>query len=101
MGLGYNHSEQLIPADVNVLITHEPLTMILDKSSGTHWGNIRIRNKVLDVKPQYHLFGHAHESFGVEEHNGIIFSNGAVVDDECRLNGSWQEFEIDFQMKNS
>ena len=93
-GLGYNHSEQLMPAGVNVLITHEPPTLILDKSSGTHWGNIRIRNKVFEVKPQYHLFGHAHESFGVEENDGIIFSNGAVVDDGCRLNGNWQMIDL-------
>ena len=37
-GLGYNHQENLIPTDVDILITHEPPMMILDESGGTHWG---------------------------------------------------------------
>ena len=38
-GLAFNHGEDLIPNDVDVLITHEPPVMILDESDGTHWGN--------------------------------------------------------------
>ena len=84
-GLGYNHPETLIPADVNVLITHEPPMMILDESNGTHWGNLPLRNRVMEIKPQYHLFGHAHEAYGIIVQDGIIFSNGSFLDDQYKL----------------
>ena len=84
-GLGYNHPESLIPYNVDVLVTHEPPAMILDESSNTHWGNVSLRNKVLEIKPRYHLFGHAHESYGTENRDGIIFSNGSSLDNSYTI----------------
>jgi len=84
-GLGYNHPEELIPADADVVVTHEPPIMILDESAGVHWGNAPLRNRILQVKPRYHLFGHAHNSYGTAERNGIVFSNAALLDDMNRL----------------
>lgn len=80
-GLAYNHPEELIPSGVDVLVTHEPPAMILDESNGSHWGNVAIRNRVLQVKPKYHLFGHAHDAYGTEKREGIIFSNASSLDD--------------------
>jgi len=80
-GLAYNHPENLIPNDVDVLVTHEPPVMILDESNGTHWGNALLRNRIFEVKPKYHLFGHAHDAYGTEKHDGIVFSNGASLND--------------------
>lgn len=84
-GLAYNHPELLIPDRVDVLVTHEPPVMILDESNGTHWGNALIRQRVLEVKPRYHLFGHAHDAYGTEKQDGIIFSNGSSLDDFGKL----------------
>ena len=84
-GLAYNHPEELIPHDVDVLVTHEPPIMILDKSSGIHWGNAPLWNKVQEVKPRYHLFGHAHEANGIIEKDGVIYSNGALLDDVMNM----------------
>lgn len=84
-GLGYNHPESLIPYNVDVLVTHEPPAMILDESNNTHWGNVSLRNKVLEVKPRYHLFGHAHENYGTENRGGIIFSNGSSLDNSYTM----------------
>ena len=80
-GLAYNHNEALIPDGIDVLITHEPPFMIRDLTFGKHWGNAPLRIRVFEVRPKYHLFGHAHNCFGKEEHDGIVFSNGAVLDD--------------------
>ena len=80
-GIAYDHSERLIPEDTDVVVTHEPPMMILDKSAGTYWGNAPLFKRIMEVKPKYHLFGHAHESHGIVKQNGIIFSNGAVLDD--------------------
>lgn len=84
-GLAYNHPESLIPSDVDILVTHEPPIMILDESNGIHWGNAPLRNKVLQIKPKYHLFGHAHESYGTEKHDDIIFANGSLLDDAYKI----------------
>ena len=84
-GLGYDHSEQLIPNDTDIVVTHEPPVMILDRSVGTHWGNAPLRNRIFDVKPRYHLFGHAHESYGTIKQDGIVFSNASLLDDLNRM----------------
>lgn len=79
-GLAYNHSEQLIPSEVDVLVSHEPPFMILDESNHIHWGNAPLRNRVFEVKPRFHFFGHAHEAYGTEKLQGIVFSNAALLD---------------------
>jgi len=84
-GLGYDHSEQLIPSDTDIVVTHEPPVMILDSSAGTHWGNAPLRNRILDIKPRYHLFGHAHNSYGTIKQDGIVFSNASLLDDMNRM----------------
>lgn len=84
-GLGYNHSEQLIPVDTDIVVTHEPPVMILDKAAGTHWGNAPLRNCIFEIKPRYHLFGHAHESYGVQKTDYIIFSNASLLNEMNRL----------------
>lgn len=93
-GLGYNHSEKLIPKDTDVLITHEPPRMILDVTEREHWGSAAIRNKVFEIKPRYHLFGHDHESFGVLKQDGVVFSNGSVLDDQYRITHPSKVFQI-------
>lgn len=84
-GLGYNHNEKLIPEGIDCLITHEPPAMILDKSSGAHWGNMAIRNRVLKIKPKYHLFGHTHEGYGIKKIGSTIYSNAALMNDKMEL----------------
>lgn len=84
-GLAYNHPESLIPDDADVVITHEPPVMLLDESAGIHWGNAPLRKRVLEVAPRYHLFGHAHDAYGVMKVEKTVFSNGALLDDSHKL----------------
>ena len=84
-GLGYSHNEMLIPGGIDFLITHEPPIMILDKSSGVHWGNIKIRNRVQEIKPKYHLFGHAHEGYGIKKIGSTFYSNATLMNDKMEL----------------
>ncbi|MCI6181535.1 MAG: metallophosphatase domain-containing protein [Prevotella sp.] len=93
-GLAYNHSEELIPDGIDVLVTNEPPVMILDESSGTHGGNAPLRNHVFQVKPKYHLFGHAHDAYGTDKQEGIVFSNGAILDDSYNNINKPHIFEI-------
>ena len=93
-GLAYNHPEILIPDDTDIVITHEPPVMILDESNGVNWGNAPLRNRVQEIKPKYHLFGHAHDGYGTDKQEGIVFSNGAILDDRYNIINKPHIFEI-------
>ena len=94
-GIAYNHSERLIPEGTDIVITHEPPIMILDESVGTHWGNFPLFKRIMEVRPRYHLFGHAHESCGTLKQDDIIFSNGAILDDFYHISHQPKVFLID------
>ena len=94
-GLSYNHPHELIPDDTDIVITHEPPVMILDKSAGTHWGNATLRERIFEIKPRYHLFGHAHESYGTMKQYGTVFSNAALLDEKNRLVRKPKTFLLD------
>ncbi len=83
--LAHNHPEALIPNAVDVLITHEPLEIIFDSSGGIHWGNVWLRERVLEIYPRYHLYGYAHGSYGMIWEHNIVFSNRALADDKFRI----------------
>jgi len=92
-GLGYNSDINLIPKGIDVLVTHEPPLMILDKAGppmadivGEHLGNRELRERVIEAKPRYHLFGHAHEAYGTTEQNGTLYSNASLLDDQYESN---------------
>ena len=93
-GIAYNHSESLIPEDTDIVITHENPIMILDESAGVHWGNAPLFKRIMEVKPRYHLFGHAHDGYGTIKQNGIVFSNASVLDDQYRMRHSPKFFMI-------
>ena len=84
-GIAYNHPETLIPFGTDVVVTHEPPVMILDESVGIHWGNAPLRNRIMEVKPRYHLFGHSHGGYGTVKQDNIVYSNAALLDDMNRL----------------
>lgn len=84
-GLAYNHHENMIPDDADIVVTHEPPLMILDEEAETHWGNILLRNRLLEVKPKYHLFGHAHKSYGIVKQEGIVYSNASLLNEYNQL----------------
>ena len=84
-GIAYNHLETLIPFGTDIVVTHEPPAMILDESVGIHWGNAPLRNRIMEVKPRYHLFGHSHGGYGTVKQDNVVFSNAALLDDMNRL----------------
>ena len=55
-GLAYNHSEQVIPPDADVLVSHEPPFMILDKDNNIHWGNADLKKKDIGGQTSLSLF---------------------------------------------
>lgn len=68
-----------IPNDTDVLITHSPAYGVLDYDDGINYGSEEILTRLSDLHLKAHLFGHIHAQHGVLEQNGIIFSNGAIM----------------------
>ncbi|MBD5317046.1 MAG: serine/threonine protein phosphatase [Bacteroides sp.] len=76
-----------IPGDTDVLITHSPAYGILDFDDGINYGSEELLARLSALNLKAHLFGHIHAQNGVMEHNGIIFSNGAIMNaDYTNLN---------------
>lgn len=72
----------LIPDDVDILVTHCPPSGILDRSgSDISAGCEDLLERVLEVRPRLHVFGHMHPSHGVIERDGTTFVNASIAGD--------------------
>ena len=82
-----------IHVDTDIVITHGPPKGILDKSENRDGlmeccGDKSLLNKILEIQPKYHLFGHIHNCDGIINAGmqklsicDTFFSNGSVVTD--------------------
>ena len=71
---------ELIPDEVEVLITHTPPFGILDcNTSGRHCGCRELQRRLLDLHPRIHCFGHIHASAGTTSLKGTTFVNASMV----------------------
>lgn len=70
----------LIPANLDVLITHGPPHGILDRTqSGEHAGCEELKLVIEKQKPRLHVFGHIHEALGVANADGTVCVNAATA----------------------
>lgn len=83
-----------IPKETNVLITHRPPFGILDRANNITYGCPDLLQKVLEINPRYHLFGHIHDAYGIQEIGDTTFVNAALVDEGYRLLNKPFVFEI-------
>ncbi len=85
----------LIPNDIDIIVTHGPVYGFLDKTvSGDAVGCKDLLNTIYKIKPKVHICGHIHEGYGQIEDNGINYINASVVDFNYRLVNKPIEFEI-------
>jgi Icc-related predicted phosphoesterase len=91
----------LIPNDIDILITHGPPYGILDVSSygGVNAGCELLMESVMVKKPKIHIFGHIHSDFGYKYHNGIHFINASMLDE--RYNYSRKPVTFDWNPKTN
>lgn len=69
----------LIPAGIDVLVTHGPPRGILDRTySGECVGCDDLLAAVHRVRPKLHVFGHIHEGYGEHEEAGTRFVNASI-----------------------
>lgn len=69
-----------IPEDTDILITHCPPDGVLD-CCPLPSGCADLRDRVLEIKPNLHIFGHIHTQNGIRFRDNITYVNASVVDD--------------------
>lgn len=77
----------LIPDDIDILITHGPPFGILDKTirDGISVGCEELLKTVAFKKPKYHVFGHIHEAYGTKEEKDTTYINASVLNEKYLL----------------
>lgn len=76
----------LIPKDIDILLTHGPAYGFLDKlKDGRSVGSKVLRDAIIAKKPKYHIFGHIHESHGIEQFNDTTFVNAAICSERNQM----------------
>ncbi len=66
----------------DVLVTHTPPYGILDRTAFGHRGGSEAIRKVVEkYRPRLSIFGHIHESPGIEEKDGTVFVNPGPAKD--------------------
>lgn len=81
----YDANIRKIPADTDVLISHQPPLGILDLDGKTHYGDKFLLEKAVEIQARFHLFGHIHASYGTEKSGNTIFVNASVLNENYEL----------------
>lgn len=108
----------LIPDDTDILITHTPPWGVADNRTANpdiktfvtyndfetelkadyenHWGSPSLRNRVHEIKPLIHAFGHVHTTSGIWREDGTTFINASYLDNDYipKQTGSIQIIDI-------
>ncbi len=67
-----------IADDSDIIITHNPPYEILDKApSGNLRGSKKLRERIHQIQPKLHLFGHIHFSYGQIKIGETLYMNGS------------------------
>jgi Icc-related predicted phosphoesterase len=92
----------LIPSDINILITHGPPYKILDET--LRWNPVNpsknvgcedLTNKIKELNDlKVHIFGHIHEGYGEENIDGIKYLNASVLNTYYEMVNRPHLFEI-------
>lgn len=85
-----------IPEDLDILITHGPPHGILDRcADGYRAGCKHLMERINEVKPKIHVFGHIHEDGGKSEaYPDTTFYNASVLDLRYQHNNNGHVIEI-------
>jgi Icc-related predicted phosphoesterase len=85
----------LIPNDIDILITHGPVFKTLDKNvEGDYVGCKDLLGKVQEVKPKVHVCGHIHEAYGMIEKSAVKFINASLLNELYEVTNLPIEFDI-------
>jgi len=84
-----------IPNDIDVLVTHGPPHKILDRTAhGDHAGCEALAERVAELKPQLHVFGHIHEGYGIRDDGPTRYVNASICTFDYRPKNTPMIFEL-------
>jgi Icc-related predicted phosphoesterase len=69
-----------IPQDTDIVLTHCPPFGINDQVNGISQGCPALRDKIKEIKPKYHIFGHIHEGYGIYCDENTTYINASLMD---------------------
>lgn len=65
LGMSMENRVAKIPKNLDILVSHGPPYMILDKTrKNSHAGSLSLIRALENAKPKHHVFGHIHEDYG-------------------------------------
>lgn len=76
-----------ITKGTDVLITHTPPYGICDtvKGDSYHLGSISLMERIREIKPKIHIFGHIHTGKKYLRENGTDYFNVSILDEDYEL----------------
>ena len=84
-----------IPNDVDVLVTHGPPNKVLDLTvHGDHAGCEALAERVAELKPKLHVFGHIHEGYGIRDDGPTRYMNASICTFDYRPKNAPMVFEL-------
>ena len=84
-GKAINKHWELIPNDIDILITHGPPFGILDKTiRGETVGCEMLLQRITTIQPKLHVFGHIHEGYGIQSATSK-FVNASVLNHKYQM----------------
>lgn len=85
----------MIPGSTDILITHGPPAGILDRTTGGQQvGCDDLLQKIKEIKPSFHIFGHIHEGYGTQKEDTTTYINASVVDEKYRITNNPVIFDL-------
>ncbi len=76
----------LIPNDIDIIITHGPAYDVLDTTAnGDRVGCKDLKNKIQQTTAKVHICGHIHEAYGPKEINAVKYINASVLNLQYNL----------------
>ena len=96
----------LIPDDIDILITHGPPMGILDRTISNKYGPAQnvgceeLIKRVEKIAPKLHVFGHIHSSYGMIQKDKTIYLNASTCNEKYRPINPPFIVEIDDITKN-
>lgn len=90
------HEFNLIPQNIDILISHAPMYKILDTNiDNQHCGSYSLRKQIQIKKPKYFIFGHIHERGSSQMwYNDTWCINCSYVNEQYHPVNSFYELEI-------
>lgn len=89
----------LIPDDTHILVTHGPPYGIMDEvilpERREHAGCPDLLKRIMELKPDIHIFGHIHEAYGNQLTNGVQFMNVSTMNQQYQIQNAIVEFEYE------